>query len=152
TVTSLADLTGGELLALVPFRQVIEHGYQGHDDGTPMRALRVTSRHTYTLDEAFAALPDEDIEMTEGDFDVDDTEYADLVRRVIDEEIGAGAGSNFVIRRSYRARVNRFSSRTALAMFRRLLTHESGSYWTFLVNTGDLVLIGATPERQVSVE
>jgi 2-amino-4-deoxychorismate synthase len=157
TVTSLADLNCadlncGELLALVPFRQVIEHGYQCHDDGTPMRALRVTSRHTLTLDEAFAALPDEDIEMIDGDFDVDDTEYSDLVRRIIDKEIGGGAGSNFVIRRSYRAQVRRFSSRTALAMFRRLLTHESGSYWTFLVNTGDLVLIGATPERQVSVE
>ena len=35
--------------------------------------------------------------------------------------------------------------------FRRLLERESGAYWTFLVQLGDRVLVGATPERHISV-
>lgn len=40
----------------------------------------------------------------------------------------------------------------ALAVFRRLLERERGAYWTFVVHTGDRTLVGATPERHVSVE
>lgn len=45
----LADLPrveddGGELLALVPYRQLRERGDACHDDGTPLRALLVESR------------------------------------------------------------------------------------------------------------
>ena len=36
-------------------------------------------------------------------------------------------------------------------MFRRLLARERGAYWTFCFFTGDRFLIGASPERHVSV-
>ena len=36
-------------------------------------------------------------------------------------------------------------------MFRRLLERERGAYWTFCFFTGDRFLIGASPERHVSV-
>ncbi|MFD0788434.1 chorismate-binding protein, partial [Micromonospora azadirachtae] len=35
---------------------------------------------------------------------------------------------------------------------RRLLLGERGAYWTFVVYTGDRVLVGASPERHVSVD
>ena len=36
-------------------------------------------------------------------------------------------------------------------MFRRLLERERGAYWTFCLFTGDRFLVGASPERHVSV-
>ncbi len=36
-------------------------------------------------------------------------------------------------------------------MFRRLLERERGAYWTFVFFTGDRYLIGASPERHVSI-
>ena len=36
-------------------------------------------------------------------------------------------------------------------MFRRLLERERGAYWTFCFFTGDRYLVGASPERHVSV-
>ena len=40
----------------------------------------------------------------------------------------------------------------ALAALRRLLRDERGAYWTFLVHTGTRILVGASPERHVSVD
>ena len=40
----------------------------------------------------------------------------------------------------------------ALTVFRRLLERERGAFWTFCIFTGDRYLIGASPERHVSVE
>ncbi len=39
----------------------------------------------------------------------------------------------------------------ALEVFRRLLERERGAYWTYVFFTGDRFLIGASPERHVSV-
>ena len=36
-------------------------------------------------------------------------------------------------------------------MFRRLLERERGAYWTYCFFTGDRYLVGASPERHVSV-
>src|SRR6185295_16519356 len=39
-----------------------------------------------------------------------------------------------------------------LRVFARLLAAERGAYWTFAVHTGQSTLVGATPERHVSVD
>ncbi len=57
---------------------------------------------------------------------------------------------NFVLRRTFVGYCDDVTA-TALGAFRRLLTQERGAYWTFLVHTGDRVMVGATPERHVSV-
>ena len=46
-------------------------------------------------------LPDEEPALRGGGFDSSDDEYAHLVGRVLDEEIGRGEGSNFVIHRVF---------------------------------------------------
>ncbi|MBO0870371.1 MAG: chorismate-binding protein [Micromonosporaceae bacterium] len=160
-VTTVSDLNAlasqvsgspaGPVLALVPFRQVADNGYACHDDRTPLQMMRIVDRKRVALDELLSVLPADEVTLTGGGFDLDDQAYERLVRSVISDEIGSGAGSNFVLKRTYEAHVNGFSARTALAMYRRLLQHESGSYWTLLINTGNRVLLGATPERQVSV-
>ncbi|TVL91142.1 anthranilate synthase family protein [Streptomyces sp. SAJ15] len=142
---------GPELLALIPYRQITERGFTAHDDGEPLIAMTVTDHQTLPLAEALPRLPNEPVKIDQHGFDVSDRAYADIVRRVIAEEIGTGQGSNFVIKRTFTAWLPGFSAAGALSFYRRLLERERGAYWTFLVHTGDRVLLGATPERHISV-
>ncbi|MEV7771865.1 anthranilate synthase family protein [Kitasatospora sp. NPDC086791] len=138
-----------DLLALVPYRQIRERGFAAHDDGTPLQALAVAEQHVLPLAEFTSALPQLPVSLTGGAFDVDDDSYASIVRRVIEDEIGNGEGANFVIRRDFHATLDDFGPALALTLFRRLLEQERGAYWTFLVHTGDRVLVGASPEVHV---
>ncbi|MFF8576870.1 anthranilate synthase family protein [Streptomyces sp. NPDC015408] len=144
----LADLPD-EGLALVPFRQIRERGFDVRDDGTPLLVLTPEERYEIPLADALDQLPAHDVRVEDGGFDVDDEEYARIVGRVLEEEIGRGEGANFVIRRTYRGRVPGFGRADALALFRRLLAGERGAYWTFVVHTGDRTLVGASPEVHV---
>ncbi|WP_228898771.1 anthranilate synthase family protein [Streptomyces sp. DH1] len=144
----LADLPA-EGLALVPFRQIRERGFDVRDDGTPLLVLTPEERHETPLADALAALPAHDVRVEGGGFDVGDEEYARIVGRVLEEEIGAGEGANFVIRRTYEGRIDGFGRADALALFRRLLEGERGAYWTFVVHTGERTLVGASPEVHV---
>ncbi|MGW2019244.1 anthranilate synthase family protein [Streptomyces sp. NPDC001927] len=147
----LADLPVGELptLALVPFRQIRERGFDVRDDGTPLSVLIAEETYELPLADALAQLPTHAVRVEGGGFDVSDQAYAGTVRRVIEEEIGAGEGANFVIRRTYTGEIPGFGRADALALFRRLLAGERGAYWTFVVHTGDRTLVGASPEVHV---
>ncbi|PZF82012.1 anthranilate synthase family protein [Jiangella anatolica] len=147
----LPDGDSAATLALIPYRQLTERGFDCHDDGAPLRCLRVHSRTTLTRDDVVAAVSGP-VDVTAGGFDVADDEYADIVGRVIRDEIGHGAGANFVIRRDYLARLTGSVPHAALRLFGRLLTGEPGAYWTFAVHAGDVTMVGATPERHVSVD
>ena len=139
-------------LVAVPFRQVGERGFEAHDDGTPLVVVDVESELEFTVEEVVDAIDDIGVELTDrGGFDIDDAAYADLVGAIIRDEIGQGEGANLVIGRHYRAQVADWSAARALTVFRRLLEREHGAYWTFVFFTGDRYLIGASPERHVSV-
>ncbi|MCX4696571.1 anthranilate synthase family protein [Streptomyces sp. NBC_01408] len=140
-----------EVLALVPYRQIAERGFAAPEEDTPLVAMTVTGQERVSLVEALALIPDLPIELEGGRFDVSDEEYADTVRRVISDEIGEGKGANFVIKRSWSTGIREYSTGHALTLFRRLLERESGAYWTFLVHTGERTLVGASPERHVSL-
>ncbi|MGY0066797.1 anthranilate synthase family protein [Streptomyces sp. QTS137] len=148
----LADLPD-EGLALIPFRQIRERGFDVRDDGTPLLVLTPEERHEIPLADALARLPAHDVRVEGGGFDVGDDEYAGIVGRVLREEIGRGEGANFVIRRTYEGEIPGFGRADALALFRRLLTGERGAYWTFVVHTGQeaggRTLVGASPEVHV---
>ncbi|MGW0493897.1 anthranilate synthase family protein [Streptomyces sp. NPDC003007] len=144
----LADLPD-TCLALVPFRQIRERGFDVRDDGTPLLALTPEESCAVPLAEALEQLPAHDVRVDGGGFDVPDEEYARIVGRVLEEEIGRGEGANFVIRRTYEGEIPGFGRVDALALFRRLLEGERGAYWTFVVHTGDRTLVGASPEVHV---
>ncbi|MGH3505925.1 MAG: chorismate-binding protein, partial [Nocardioidaceae bacterium] len=139
-------------LLCVPYAQIRERGFAAHQDGTPLSSIEVEVEAAVPVSELLAELPDEPIE-TEGaaGFDLADDEYARIVGRIIEDEIGNGEGANLVIGRTYRASIKDWDDTKALTVFRRLLERERGAYWTFLVFTGDRYLVGASPERHVSV-
>ncbi|MFI1399077.1 anthranilate synthase family protein [Streptomyces sp. NPDC020681] len=148
---SLADIpvTDRPSLALIPFRQIRERGFDVRDDGTPLSVLVADESYELPLADVLAQLPAHDVRVAGGAFDVDDEAYADIVSRVVEDEIGRGEGANFVIRRTYTGRIDGFGRADALALFRRLLAGERGAYWTFVVHTGERTLVGASPEVHV---
>ncbi|MFC4144719.1 chorismate-binding protein [Micromonospora mangrovi] len=158
TVDRLADIPlpddapGPRTLALVPYRQIGERGFAHVDDRVPLECLLIAGHQRIGLAEAVAALPDAAVVTRDAGFDISDDEYARTVGRVLDEEIGRGEGANFVIHRTLHATVQGPPLAAAATALRRLLLAERGAYWTFLVHTGDRILVGASPERHVSVD
>ena len=145
-----------DTLVAVPFRQAVERGFEVHDDGTPLAVVRIETEIEVPLADLVAALPDEPVEFTDrGGFETSDEEYAGTVGRIISDEIGNGEGANLVVGRHYRARLADWGLETgtdkALTVLRRLLEQERGAYWSYCFWTGDRFLIGASPERHVSV-
>lgn len=142
---------GHDVLVVVPYRQIAERGFAAVDDGAPLIAMRVVEQALLPRDEVLGGIPDVPIPVTGGDFDLDDDAYAEVVRRIIAEEIAQGEGANFVIRRTFVAELPGYSPAAALTFFRRLCEREAGAYWTFVVHTGTRTFVGATPERHVSL-
>lgn len=142
---------GHQLLTLLPFRQIAERGFSCPDDAEPLVAMLITAQESVSTEQVTAQLPDLPIRLTGQHFDVEDEAYAELVRQVVDQEIGRGVGANFVIKRSFVAEITDYRPEAALSFFGRLLQREVGAYWTFLVHTGTRTFVGATPERHISV-
>ncbi|MEU9673588.1 anthranilate synthase family protein [Streptomyces parvus] len=141
-----------EVLVLVPYRQLAERGFDCADDGTPLVAMTVAEAQQLPLDAALARLPDVPTPLTGEGFDVDDEAYENVVRRIVKEMIGTGEGANFVIKRTFVADITDYGPQSAPALFRRLLERESGAHWTFLIHTGTRTLVGASPERHISLQ
>ncbi|MFY1616461.1 anthranilate synthase family protein [Micromonospora sp. WMMD736] len=158
TVDRLADIplspgeSGARTLALVPYRQIAERGFACVDDDAPLECLQVREHGRIPLADALAVLPDEPVRTRDAAFDVSDDEYARIVQQVLTDEIGRGEGANFVIHRTLHATVLGAPLVAALAALRRLLVAERGAYWTFVVHTGTRTMVGASPERHVSVD
>ncbi|UYM07155.1 anthranilate synthase family protein [Solicola gregarius] len=140
-------------LVVVPFAQVRERGFEAHQDGTPLSVIECEHHSEVPLDALLELLPGDELTFADrGGFETGDDEYARMVGDVIRDEIGDGEGANLVVARHYRARIADWGHRAAWSVLRRLLTREHGAHWTFCIFTGDRFLIGASPERHVSVE
>jgi phenazine biosynthesis protein phzE len=147
-----ADGHIADRLLAVPFRQVRERGFEAHDDGTPLVVVDVETELEFSVEEIVAAIDDAAVDFADrGGFDTDDEEYGKLVDAIIKDEIGQGEGANLVIGRHYRATLADWGPDQALTVLKRLLERERGAYWTFLFFTGDRYLVGASPERHVSI-
>src|SRR3954468_8993258 len=139
-------------LLAIPFRQVRERGFEAHDDGTPLTVVNIELEVEVPLPDLLTALPDEPVTFSDrGGFGTDDEEYGAVVDAIISDEICNGEGANLVIGRHYRAQVDDWGPVRALTVLRRLLERERGAYWTYCFFTGERYLVGASPERHVSV-
>ena len=142
---------GRPILTLVPFRQIAERGFEVHDDGAPLRVLAATAHERVPVEALREALPHLPVAVSDEHFSVSDEDYAQIVQRVIEDEIGNGEGANFVIRRDVLGHIDAAPADAALTWLRALLTDERGAYWTFAVHTPGHTMVGATPERHVSM-
>ncbi|MDX6309048.1 MAG: 2-amino-4-deoxychorismate synthase [Nocardioidaceae bacterium] len=140
-------------LVCVPFAQIRERGFDVHDDGTPFCSIAIEAESRVPVDELLSVIPRISLQ-TRGSagFAVSDTDYAALVETIIRDEIGNGEGANLVVARDFLATLDDWDALKALGVFAQLLRQERGAYWTFLVFTGDRYLVGASPERHVSVQ
>lgn len=138
-------------VSLVPFSQARERGFPVHDAGEEIVTLHIEHHEEHPLDEVLAALPHVPVALDEPTFDTSSAAYEATIRRIIHDEIGRGEGANFVVARRCRARLADPSPRSLLSIFRSLLVTETGTYWTFAFGDGKRHVLGATPERHVSL-
>lgn len=140
-----------DTLVLVPYRQLAERGFAVPDDGEPLIVLAVTEQAVLPISDVLERLPRAPVLLSPHRFDLSDEKYGEIVRRVVADEIGAGEGANFVLRRTLMADLGDYSPHTALTVFRHLTELETRAYWTFVIHVDGRVLVGATPERHISV-
>ncbi|KIH80452.1 anthranilate synthase family protein [Pseudomonas batumici] len=141
-----------ETLVIVPYRQIAERGFEAIDDQAPLIALQVAEQAQMRLETLLEKLPEVPIALLNERFDLSDTAYSEIVSQVIADEIGAGEGANFVIKRTFMADIGEYGIARALAFFRHLLEREKGVYWTFIIHTGERTFVGASPERHISLK
>lgn len=139
-------------LILLPFNQLKEKGYAYIEDSEQAIVMHIEQQSYHPIDSFIAAIDDLDIHPQNLHFDLDDQTYGDIVDTVINQEISTGEGSNFVISRSLEGDIADFSTRHALALYKRLLRSECGSYWTWMIYTGNRYFIGSTPEQHIQID
>ncbi|MDD5026779.1 MAG: anthranilate synthase family protein [Candidatus Peribacteraceae bacterium] len=153
---SLVEISGDNgvnTVCAIPFSQIRERGYEARSEDEPIRCIDCALQTRVQLEELLTSLPHEGIHLENGiQFDMSPEEYAAVIRRVIDEEIGRGQGANFVVANTGRGTVVEMSRAKALNIYRSLLQAEHGSYMTFLFYDGQKYLIGASPERHLMVQ
>ena len=140
-----ADAEGWDVLAVVPYRQLAERGFDAPDDGAPLLVMTVGSQDQVPVAAALARLPDLTDRPGRRALRSRRRRPWNLVQRIVDDEIGKGEGANFVLKRSFLADISDWTPQAGLSLFRRLLQREQRAYWTFIIHDGKRSLIGATP-------
>ncbi|WP_162902301.1 anthranilate synthase family protein [Facilibium subflavum] len=157
TAHSIEDAVNGdtfhsrEKMLLLPFRQVFERGYATVDDEVPILSMPITARQQVPVALLIEQLPDTPISVGNVHFNLDDEQFAQRVTHLIENEIGRGAGSNFVLHRKLCAMILDYKPLHLLSFYRRLLQSETSAYWVFLINTGTQAFIGVSPELHASL-
>lgn len=153
SVTSNVSTSGSLLkyLVMIPYSQVHEVGFDYQDDGEALQAIEISQHEVLSVAETVARIPKVPVELRGIGFDLSDEAYAATAQKIMDDEIGRGEGSNFVLSRSLYAEIKGFSKAHALSLFSELLAKESGAYWTFMIWLEGRAFIGASPEQQITL-
>jgi phenazine biosynthesis protein phzE len=142
-----------DTLSLLPFSQIKEKGFEARQGDEALLCMEVERQRWVEKERALRELPEAPIVLEgEPSFDEDEEEYRRTVAAVIEKEIGEGQGANFVIPRTCRARLRDFNPAVGLALFKRLVRRDYGTYWKYAFYDGERMLIGSTPEKHLSVD
>ncbi|MDC9592888.1 chorismate-binding protein [Xenorhabdus sp. IM139775] len=150
-VISPEELSATQLI-IIPFNQIAEKGFVCHNDNEPVIIMSIETQVCYQISKWGFIENSKQIKADNIFFDITDKNYIQMVEHVINDEISAGEGSNFVMSRSLEGDIENFSLEDALSLFNRLLINECGSYWTWIVYTGDRYFIGSSPEQHIQVD
>ncbi|MBK6885174.1 MAG: chorismate-binding protein [Tetrasphaera sp.] len=141
------------VVSAVPYSQIRERGYVVHDGGEEI--LTLVPDAVRPIDVADLRLPDgapSPLALSDLELSVSDQEYAATVAAVIREEICRGEGANFLISRQGRVHADGLSDVAVRDLFARLVAAEPRAYMTFCFYSGDRYLVGASPERHLTVQ
>lgn len=150
-VSTVKPYPSNSTLVVVPYNQLKEREFAYVEDDAKLIALCIAEHEVIAKEDVVKLLPDLPITFTNNYFNINDEQYAEVVGKIIRDEIGTGAGSNFVIKRDFIAELNNYSLQMCLTIFRHLLKNEMGAHWTFLIHTGERTLIGASPELHIGL-
>ncbi|MDQ7022843.1 MAG: chorismate-binding protein, partial [Candidatus Gracilibacteria bacterium] len=149
-----------EQIFVVPFSQAKERGFK----------IEITGMHSLQEKEKIISIIcEEKKEFSFSDFEktfeekesilngnlkehFSQTEYEELVKNIIEKEIGNGEGANFLVAQKIEGKIKDFDIEVGLSIFKRLLQGDYGTYLHFIFFDGEKLFIGASPERNVSIE
>lgn len=152
SLLKISSINNNAFLVLIPYKQLKERNFDYIDDDAKLIVMKVTHYEAISTTEALRILPSLSIKLSECVFDISDDLYGSIIKKIIEEEIGCGEGSNFVIKRQITADITDYSIESALSVFHGLITNEISAYWTFLIHTKNRTLVGASPELHVSLK
>jgi len=109
--------TSDDRLFVLPYAQVRERGFAAVDEGIPIHTMAVQAKQTMPLDQLLQRLPAAGVLAQDLGFNLDDSAFEDRVSRVIESEIGAGAGSNFVLHRKRRLKIKNYDLQHNFSLF-----------------------------------
>jgi phenazine biosynthesis protein phzE len=140
------------VVSMVPYAQVRERGFRVHDGDEEVLSLVPDTIAELDLAD-LPSLPDEVPIRTSGRVvsELSDERFASQVAAVIQNEICAGEGSNFLISRKHEVKLESFDATVAHTIFRRLARSEFGAYLTFCFYDGTRYFIGSSPERHITI-
>ncbi len=149
-LSDVLDDTCKGTLVILPYNQIRERNFCCVNDNAKLVSMEILDKEFISTSDF--KIPDDPICISEGGFDIEDKDYENIVQSIINEAIGTGEGSNFVIKRNFNAKIDKYSLQKALTILQHLIQNERGAYWTFLVHLGSYTLVGASPELHVKLE
>ncbi len=142
-----------DTISMLPFCQLKERQFKVHDAGEKILTIQVHKHTKIPTEELLHLLPGENISFEKGiHYNYSFEEYENIIRAIVEDEIGNGEGANFVIPRKGEAQITNMSLEKVLSIYKNLLQNEMGSYWKFVFFDGEKYFIGATPERHITVQ
>lgn len=144
---------GINYIAILPYCQIKERGYETIDEGEKIIAFLISQEIKFPLDEFLQMLPDDTLEIDgEFSYNLNDVVFTEKVDQIIKNEINNGEGSNFLFSRKTKGKIKEFKPIYLLSILKRLMVNELNSYWNFLFYSVELSLIGSSPERHLTYE
>ena len=144
-----------DTISVLPFSQVKEKDYRVHDNGERISTLEIQNQTRMSVADVCSRIERKDLELENGDElepSIPLDEYEGLIRKVLEDEIGNGEGANFVIPNVYKGRILNISREVVLSVLRTILETEYGSYMTYVFYDGERYIVGASPEKHLSVQ
>lgn len=152
-VSELASFEKSYVVAL-PFRAAETRGFvmsaTERRSGAPIVAVTIEAERRISRERFVHLLHDSRLPTARDvSYEPDSSRYAELVERVIRDDIAGGRGSNFVTPRVLAGVLSENDVRAQQALFVELLSREPTAYMTFWCDLGDSALVGASPELHV---
>lgn len=142
-------------ISAIPYANIREKdGFVSNSElNLKIASLKIEKSYEKSYDEILHMLPSGEIELEDNIKSLySQDEYANIVKNIVENEIGQGEGANFLIANEKSCDIKNFNVNKALSIFKNLITNEYGSYWSFIFFDGSGFLIGATPEAHIVVK